>query len=124
PLVLALGNPGLKRDVALTDEQEALARPGVEERATLGRREIEVPPERLDPLGRLAEEDPDVALLDDRLTEIRAEELGDVLGRELKPGAVVAGRAGELFHELGARALAHDLPGLVDHHELGRAVAS
>src|SRR5665811_2280983 len=56
--------------------------------------------------------------LDDRLAEVRAQELGDVLGRELEPGVVVARGSGELFDELRAGALTHDLPGLVDHDEL------
>src|SRR5688572_25667334 len=97
PLVLALRDLGLERDVALPDEQQALAGPGMEKRAALGRGEIEVATERVDAFGRLAEQDADVALLDDRLAKVGAQELGDVLGRELQPGVVVACRAGEFL---------------------------
>ena len=109
--------------MAAPDEQQPLARARVDERAALGRRQVEVAGERVGALGRLAEQDPQVALLDDRLAEVGAQELDDVLGRELEPGVVVAGRAGELLDELGARGLAHHLPGLVDDDELGREVA-
>jgi len=94
----------------------------MEQGAALGHGQIEVPPDRLDALGRLAEEDADVALLDDRLAVIRAQELGDVLGRELEPGVVVAGRSGQLLDEVGSRRLAHHLPRLVDDDQLGLEV--
>jgi len=122
PLVLAPRDPGLEGDVTAPDEEEPFAGSGMKERAALGHGQIEVPPDRLDALGRLAEEHPQVALFDDRLAIVRAQELGDVLGRELEPGVVVAGRSGELLDELGAGALAHDLPGLIDDDELWRQV--
>ncbi len=68
--VLALGDDRLEGGVAATDEQQALAGAGVEQQAALGRGQIEVAGQGVGALGRLAEQDPDVALLDDRLAEV------------------------------------------------------
>ena len=76
----------LEGDVAAPDEQQPLPRSCVDQRAALGGREVEVAGERVGALGRLAEQDPHVALLDDRLAELAAQELDDVLRRELDPG--------------------------------------
>src|SRR5664280_3615816 len=66
--VFAATHDGLIGDVTSPDEQQALARTGVDQRASFGWRQIEVARERIGALGRLAEQDADVALLDDRLT--------------------------------------------------------
>ena len=84
--VLALGNDRGERGVAAPDEEQALTGTGVEQEAALGRGEIEVASQGVGALGRLAEQDPDVALLDDRLAVVGAEELGIVLGGQLEPG--------------------------------------
>src|ERR1035437_6521137 len=114
--VFAAAYDGLIGDVASPNEEQALARAGMDERAAFGRREIEVARERVGAFGRLAEEDPDVALLDDRLAVVGAEELDDVLGRELQTCVIVAGGSCQLLDERRARGLAHHLPGLIDHN--------
>src|SRR5450759_3840641 len=120
--VFASAHDGLIGDVASTYEEETLARAGMDERAAFGWRQIEVAGERIGTLGRLAEQDPDVALLDDRLAVVGAEELDDVLGRKLQPCVIVAGGSGQLLDEGSTRGLAHHLPGLVDDDELASEI--
>ena len=76
PFVFAPADPGLEGDVAAADEEEPFAGAAMKQRSALGHGQVEVPADRLDAFGCLAEEDPDVALLDDRLAVVRAKELG------------------------------------------------
>src|SRR5450759_4549044 len=116
--VFASAHDGLIGDVASTYEEESLARAGVDERAAFRGCQIEVARERIGALGRLAEQDPDVALLDDRLAVVGAEELDDVLGRKLQPCVIVAGGSGQLLDEGSTRGPGHHLPGPVSDDEL------
>src|ERR1035437_10013350 len=68
--VFAAANYRLIGDVASPDKEEALARAGMDKRAPFRRREVEVARQRVGAFGRLAEQDPDVALLDDRLAVV------------------------------------------------------
>ena len=52
--IFAAAYDGLIGDVASPDEQQALARTGMDQRAAFGRRQIEVARERIGTLGRLA----------------------------------------------------------------------
>src|ERR1035437_9263447 len=54
--VFAAAHDGLIGDVASPHEEEPLARPGMDQRAAFGRRQIEVARERVGALGRLAEQ--------------------------------------------------------------------
>src|SRR5450759_1444023 len=109
--VLAAAYDGLIGDMASPDEEESFARAGMDERAAFGRRQIEVAGERIGALGRLAEQDPDVALLDDRLAVVGAQELDDVLGRKLQARVIVAGRSWPLLDERRPRP--HQAPPLI-----------
>src|ERR1035437_4907830 len=120
--VFAAAYDGLIGDVASPDEEEPLARPGMDQRAAFGRREIEVARQRVGALGRLAEQDPDVALLYDRLAVVGAKELDDVLGRELQPCVIVAGGSREFLDKRRTSGLAHHLPGLVYDDELASEI--
>src|SRR5450759_853070 len=104
--VFASAHDGLIGDVASPNEEESLARAGVDERAAFRGCQIEVARQRIGALGRLAEQDPDVALLDDRLAVVGAEELDDVLGRKLQPCVIVAGGSGQFLDEGSTRGLA------------------
>ncbi len=108
--------------MASTYEQQALARAGMDKGAAFCRRQIKVARESVGAFGCLAEQDPDVALLDDRLAVVGAEELDDVLGRKLQPCVIVAGGSGQLLDEGSTRGLAHHLPGLVDDDELASEI--
>src|ERR1035437_6080222 len=70
--VFAAAYHGLIGNVASPNEQKALARTRMDERAPFGRCQIEVARQRVGAFGRLAKKDPDVALLDDRLAIVRA----------------------------------------------------
>lgn len=75
--VLATRHNRFEADVAAPDEEEPFTGPSVDERPSLGGREIEVAGEGVGALRRLTEQHPQVALLDDRLAEVRAQELDE-----------------------------------------------
>ena len=94
----------------------------MDERAALGLRQIEVARQCVGALGRLAEQDSNIALLDDWLAVVGAKELDDVLGRELQPCVIVASGSRELLDKGRPRGVAHHLPGFVDDDELASLV--